>query len=267
MLRSLFRSSEPIIGMVHLLPLPGSPSWQGSLQRVLDQASEDAESLVSGGVNGIIIENFGDTPLHKGTVGPHTVAATVTRAVIEVQRIADVPLGVNVLRNDAMSALAIAAATGARFIRVNVHTGAMVADEGLIEGHAAETLRYRRDLDVDVKIFADVLVKHALPLANQDLNDAARTARERGLADALIVSGSRTGEATLLEHVVAVKKAVPDVPVLVGSGISETNLQELLQAADGAIVGTNFKKDGNVLNPVDPGRVTRLVQQAAELRR
>ena len=266
MLHSLFRSSKPVIGMVHLRPLPGSPSWQGSLQRVLGQAREDAESLVSGGVNGIIIENFGDTPLHKCMVGPHTVAA-MTRAVIEIQRIADVPLGVNVLRNDAMSALAIAAATGARFIRVNVHTGAMVADEGLIEGQAAETLRYRRNLEVDIKIFADVLVKHASPLANQELSDAARTARERGLADALIVSGSRTGEATLLEDVVAVREAVPDVPVLVGSGISETNLRELLQTADGAIVGTNLKKDGNVLNPVDPGRVRRLVQLAQGLGR
>ena len=266
MLQSLFRSSKPIIGMVHLLPLPGSPSWQGSLERVLDRAKEDGGSLVSGGVDGIIIENFGDTPFHKGMVGPHTVAA-LTRAVIEVRKIVDVPLGVNVLRNDAMSALAIAAATEARFIRVNVHTGAMVADEGLIEGQAAETLRYRRSLETDVKIFADVLIKHALPLAYQDLSDAARTAHELGLADALIVSGSRTGEPTAPEDIVAVREAGPDVLVLVGSGVSESNLRELLCAADGAIVGTSLKIDGNVLNPVDPARVARLVELAVEIRR
>ena len=163
MLEKLFGSSKAIIGMVHLLPLPGSPRWSGDLPAVLRHARGDAEALASGGVHGVIVENFGDVPLRKGRVEPWTVAA-MTLAVKEVQAVSDVPIGINVLRNDAVSVLAIAYATGAQFIRVNVHTGAVLADEGIIEGRAPETLGLRRELGADIKIFADVFVKHAVPL-------------------------------------------------------------------------------------------------------
>jgi hypothetical protein len=265
MLTHLFGSAKAIIGMVHLLPLPGSPGWEGDLRKVLDRARRDAEALASGGVHGIIVENFGDAPFHRGQVGPHTVAA-MTLAVEAVKQAADLPLGINVLRNDARSALAIACVTGARFIRVNVHTGAMVADEGVIEGRADETLRYRRGLGTEARIFADVLVKHATPLGTQDIRRAARTARERGLADALIVSGPATGEATPLRDVIAVKEAVPDAPVLVGSGVDEANVRELLSVADGAIVGTSLKVGGKVSNPVEQNRVARLVSLVKQSR-
>ncbi|MCI0439496.1 MAG: BtpA/SgcQ family protein [Chloroflexi bacterium] len=256
---------KAIIGVAHLLPLPGSPRWGGDLEKVLDRAREDARALASGGVSAIIVENFGDAPLEKETVGPHTVAA-MTLAVEAVRGVADVPIGVNVLRNDARSAMAVAYVAGARFIRVNVHTGAMVGDEGIIEGRAAETLRYRRQLGAEVEIFADVLVKHAVPLGAQDIYHATRTARERGLADALIVSGPMTGEATSIEDVAAAKQAVRDAPVLIGSGLDERNIGELLSAADGAIVGTSLKVNGVVTNPVDPKRVARLVKLAEGLR-
>jgi membrane complex biogenesis BtpA family protein len=265
MLTHLFGSSKVIIGVVHLLPLPGSPGWEGDLHKVLERARRDAEALASGGANGIIVENFGDVPFHRGQVGPHTVAA-MTLAVEAVKQVADVPLGVNVLRNDARSALAIACITGARFIRVNIHTGAMVADEGVIEGRADETLRYRRELGAEAHIFADVHVKHAVPLGAQDLRRAARTARERGLADALIVSGPATGESTSLQDVIAVKEAVPDAPVLVGSGVDEANVRELLSVANGAIVGTSLKVGGKVSNPVEQNRVARLVSLVKQLR-
>ena len=170
------------------------------------------------------------------------------------------------LRNDAKSALAVAAVMGCDFIRVNVHTGAMVADEGVIEGEAAETLRYSRELGANVAIFADVLVKHAVPLGEPDLYHAARTARERGLADILIVSGPMTGEATLPEDVETVKNAIGNTPVLVGSGLDEFNAKPLLSVADGAIVGTSLKKDGVVTNPVDVNRVERLVKVAESMK-
>ena len=264
MIETLFGSSKVIIGVAHLIPLPGSPRWNGDLEQVLDRARRDADALASGGANGVIVENLGDLPLQKDRVGPHTVAA-MTLAVSAVMQVVDLPVGINVLRNDAQAAIAIAAATGARFIRVNVHTGAMVADEGIIEGRAAETLRYRHDLRADVQIFADVLVKHAVPLGAQDLAFAARAASDRGLADGLVVSGTSTGERTSVADVVTIKDAVGDVPVLVGSGVDEADLRELLARADGVIVGTSLKKDGILANPVDPDRVARLVKLAKEL--
>ena len=203
--------------------------------------------------------NKGIITLAKGRVGPHTVSA-VTVAASSVRDVLDVPLGINVLRNDAAAALAIAHVTGARFVRVNVHTRAMVADEGVIEGRAHETLRYRRELGADVRIFADVLVKHAAPIGDQDLGRAARTAVERGLADAVIVSGPMTGEPTSPGDVAAAKEMVPDVPVLVGSGVTEDNVEELMRVADGAIVGTSLKLDGVVTNQVDQERVARMAR-------
>src|ERR1700682_1459178 len=176
-----------VIGMVHLGPLPGAPGYAGSLDAVLVRALTDAESLFRGGVDAIAIENFGDRPFRKNRVDPETIAA-MTRVVAEIARVVPVPFGVNVLRDDALAALGVAAATGASCIRVNVHGGAMVADQGVIEGEAAETLRRRTVLAPEVMIFADHDVKHATPLGADDPLQSARDLRLRGLADALIVS-------------------------------------------------------------------------------
>ncbi len=231
------------------------------MNAVLAAARQDALALVEGSVDALIIENFGDAPYIPGSVGPDTVAA-MTAAVQTIRDSVDLPIGINVLRNDPKSALAIAVATGASFIRANVHYGVMVADEGLVEGKAYETLRYRRNLGANetVKIFADVLVKHAEPLASVDIAYVARETVQRGLADVLIVTGPATGSVTATEHVSIVKGAVPTVPVLVGSGLDESNAAELLAVADGAIVGTNLKVDGVVNNLVDPARVKRVAQ-------
>ncbi len=266
MLDLVFGCTKPVIGMVHLLPLPGSPRWAGDLEGVLERARRDAAALASGGVSGIIVENFGDAPFVRGRVAAHTVAAMAV-AVKEVQRVAGLPLGINVLRNDGMSALAIACATGASFVRVNVLTGAVVADEGLIQGCAAGLLRYRRELGARTLVFADILVKHSTPLGGRDVRRAARTAVERGLADAIIVSGPATGEEASLEEVSAAREAVPGVPVLVGSGVTEANARDFLSVADGAIVGTDLKRDGVVSNPVDAERARRLMAVVAELRK
>ena len=152
----LFPARKVFIGVVHLLPLPGSPRWCGDINRVLSRAEEEAVTLERGGADGIIVENFGDAPFRIGRVGSETVAA-MTLAVQRVRQVVDLPVGINMLRNDALSALAVAAVTGAGFIRVNVHYGVMAADEGLVHGEAFETLRQRRALGVDVKILADVL--------------------------------------------------------------------------------------------------------------
>jgi membrane complex biogenesis BtpA family protein len=264
-LEQIFGAPNCVMGMVHLLPLPGSPRWAGEMSEVLERALADAQALESGGIDGLIVENFGDAPFCKARVDAHTVSA-MTRAVAAVRDAVRIPVGVNVLRNDSKSALAIAYVTGASFIRVNVHTGVMVTDQGVIEGTAFETMRYRRELGADIKILADVLVKHATPLGIQSIEQAARDTAYRGLADALIVTGSGTGEPTEMEDVVRTKEAVPDIPVLVGSGVHEGNVVKLLSLADGVIVGTSLKQDEVTTNPVDEKRVARLMTVVKGLR-
>lgn len=246
--------------MVHLLPLPGSPGYGGSMQAILDRAASDAATLEQAGFDAVMIENYGDVPFHKEHVDPVTVAA-MTRAAIAVQGAIQIPFGIQVLRNDARSALSIAAVSGAAFIRVNVHTGAMLTDQGIIEGRADETLRLRSELGADVRIFADVLVKHARPLGEITVEEAASDAVHRGLADALIVSGIATGSPVDDERLRRVKAAV-DAPVIAGSGATPESISALLRMADGAIVGTSLKQDGRTDAPVDAERARRFVDAA-----
>src|SRR5437867_1519669 len=165
-MNSIFRRREKVlIGVIHLRPLPGSPRWQRRLEPVIAAALNDAKAYEEGGAHALIIENFGDAPFTKSSVGPETVAAMAVagRALRQASKL---PMGFNVLRNDPRAGLALCAAVGGSFVRVNVHTGAMVTDQGLIEGHAFDTLRYRRSLGLRAEIFADVHVKHASPLGN-----------------------------------------------------------------------------------------------------
>jgi membrane complex biogenesis BtpA family protein len=178
--------------------------------------------------------------------------------VAEVMREVSLPFGVNVLRNDARAALGIAAATGGQFIRINIHIGAFVSDQGVIEGDAAGTLRHRAAFAPPVLIFADHMVKHASPLAPVDEDQMAKDLRERGLADAIIISGRQTGAPADVDRLMRTRKAV-DAPILIGSGLTSQNAAAYADA-DGAIVGTSVKRDGNVAMPVDPARVERLVR-------
>jgi len=254
----LFGVRRPLIGVVHLLPLPGSPRYGGSMAQVTDRAVTDAQAYLDGGLNGLILENYGDLPFFPGTVPPETVAA-MTAVAREIGRLTDRPLGINVLRNDALSALAVAAATGATFLRVNILMGASVTDQGIIQGQAHHLLRRRRDLDSEVKIFADVLVKHARPLGRADAAESAREMLERGLADVLIVTGPATGREPSGEELARVKEAAGGNPVLAGSGVSPENVSDILTVADGAIVGTALKTDGQTERAVDIERVRALV--------
>jgi membrane complex biogenesis BtpA family protein len=251
-----------LIGMIHAAPLPGSPRWDGSMDRVVADALADARALTAGGMDALLLENYGDAPFTPARVEPATVAALTVVAREIRAAFPAVPLGINVLKNDARAALAVACAVGARFIRVNVHAGAVVADQGLVHSDAHGTLRDRRLLGADVAIFADVGGKHALPLVPVELEQHARDLTHRGLADGLVVSGQATGAATPLGDVKRVRSAVPDVPLLVGSGVTPETAAELLSVADGLIVGTWLKRGGHVTSPVDPERVRRLVEAA-----
>lgn len=247
---------KAVFGMIHFPPLPGAPLFGGSMEQVIEAALADARALAGGGCDGMVFENFGDRPFHK-RVGSETVAA-MTRVISAVIREVPLGFGVNVLRNDAHAALAIAAATGAQFIRVNVHIGAMLTDQGIIEGEAAETLRRRVALAPGTAIFADHLVKHATPLAEVDEVQMAKDLRLRGLADAIIISGRETGAPADKRRLEIVRGAV-DAPILIGSGLTAESAASYADA-DGAIVGTSIKRDGRVEAPVDPKRVDGLVR-------
>jgi membrane complex biogenesis BtpA family protein len=260
-LYQLFKTCKPIIGVVHLLPLPTSARWGGSLKAVIDRAEQEATALASGGVDGLIVENFFDAPFTKNQVDPAVVSA-MTVVVQRIQNLVTLPVGLNVLRNDGKSAMAIASCVKAQFIRVNVLTGVMATDQGLIEGEAHELLRYRRELGSDVKILADVLVKHARPLSSPNLTVAVKDTIERGLADGVILSGWATGSPPNLEDLELASGAAAGTPVFIGSGADWENVGTLMQAADGVIVSSSLKRHGQISQPIDPIRVSQFVEAA-----
>lgn len=231
--------------------------------QVREFALRDAESLATGGVDAIVVENFGSAPFAKGVgerrIPPHQAAA-IAIVCADLGAAVDVPIGVNCLRNDARSALGIAAAAGSAFVRVNVHVGAYVTDQGLIEGEADETLRYRQALGAPIALWADVLVKHASPLAPTTATQAVHDCLHRGLADAVIVTGDATGSPVDHALLSEVRHAAGNASVFLGSGLSEHNAASLAPLADGAIVGTAFKRDGDVRAPVDAVRVRALCE-------
>ena len=255
------RVNPAAIGMIHLAPLPGSPRWGGDMGRVVEAAVRDAVALADAGFGAVMVENYHDVPFHPDRVPAETVAA-LTVAVQAVRRARpDLALGVNVLRNDVVSALGIAAATGAAFVRVNVHVGAQATDQGPITGTAWKTLRKRRELDADVGIMADVRVKHARPLVERPLEEEARDLRLRGLADAVIVTGAATGSAADPGEVRVVREALPDCPVIVGSGVAEDTVGDLLAVADGCIVGSSLQRAdaASGRKAVDPDLACRFI--------
>jgi membrane complex biogenesis BtpA family protein len=250
---------RPVVGMVHLLPLPGSPRYEGSRDVVRSAALRDAEVLAEGGVQGILVENYGDSPFFPDRV-PAYVVAEMTALASEIGRATGLPLGINVLRNDGSAAVAVAHAAGARFVRINVFCGVRATDQGLISGKAHEVLRERSLLGAEsIRILADVDVKHSRPVGELDLGDEVRDCLERGGADGVIVSGSRTGSPVDLDRVRLAKECARGAPVWIGSGVSPQNVEQILVEADGLIVGTAFKVDGVTSNPVDPERVRSLI--------
>jgi membrane complex biogenesis BtpA family protein len=262
-MKNFFTSHRKVlIGVVHLRPLPGSPRWIGDFKAVIKFAVADAIAYEAGGAHAVFVENFGDVPFAKSSAGPETIAA-MTACGCAIRAAIKLPIGFNVLRNDARAALALCTACDGSFIRVNVHTGAMLTDQGIIEGDAYETLRYRARISPLTQIFADVHVKHAVPLGNWQIEESAGDTLERGLADALIVSGAGTGKAADLGEVERVRQACPQAKILLGSGVTAENVHQFLPKADGFIVASSLKKDGKLANPVDSKRVAALMKKLA----
>ena len=251
---------QGLIGMIHLGPLPGSPRAV-PLHDTISRAVSDAVSLVDAGFDALMIENFGDAPYFPNDV-PKVTIATVTRAVAAVADNVAVPIGVNVLRNDGLGAVAVAAATGARFIRINVLSGSMSTDQGPIDGHAAEVARLKHTLAPGIEVLADVMVKHATPPPGLTLEQAAADLWERAGADGIIVSGAGTGRALDPTDLATVRAAVPGAPLYAGSGVTEDTVADILGVCVGAIVGTATKVDGITTNRVDPERAKAIVKAA-----
>lgn len=240
-----------LIGVIHLRPLPGSPRFDGDLQAIIDAAINDALILAEAGFDGLIIENFGDAPFFPSVVPPVTTAVMTSCALSVRTAAPSIALGVNVLRNDAESALAVAIGSGADFVRINVHTGARVTDQGLVEGAAYKTLRLRRELGAErVRLLCDVAVKHSAPLSSErSLREEAEDLAVRGLADAVLVTGTGTGKGVSLHDLDDVLHAVR-VPVFVASGVTAETLAEV-RLAHGVIVGSSLRATGRAGDPID----------------
>ncbi|RPJ05473.1 MAG: BtpA/SgcQ family protein [Deltaproteobacteria bacterium] len=263
--RDLFGSGKPVIGCIHLLPLPGSPLYEGSMEDIYKKALEETDILVEHGIHGLIVENFRDKPFFPGDL-PRETIASLSAVGREIVRRVHVPVGINALRSDGESAVAIATAIGAHLIRVNVHMNAVVSEQGIIQGASHRTLRLRSNLRSGVLIFADVGVKHAAPLADRGLAVETRDLTERGLADGIIVSGEMTGVETKASDVEVVRQHT-HLPLLIGSGVTPENIHQVYDKADGFIVGSYFKKDGKGENFIERERVKRFMEKIRQLER
>lgn len=255
----LFSSHKPVIACIHLPALPGAPGYEGEMNAIYEKALKEAAIFQQCGVDALIVENFSDKPFYPTQVPPETIAA-LTAVGREIVNAVCIPVGINVLRNDAHAALAIATAINAQFIRINIHMNAVVSEQGIIQGNSHHTLRLRQQLQSKVLIFADVGVKHAAPIAFRGLAIETRDLCERGLVDAIIVSGDLTGAETNVADVETVKQSA-SVPVLIGSGVTPDNLH-LFNQADGVIVGSYFKQNGHAKNTIDQERVEKLMISA-----
>jgi membrane complex biogenesis BtpA family protein len=266
-LEALFGKRRVVIGVIHARALPGAPDYDGQpVEEVYAAALEDGLRYAWGGVDGLIVENHGDIPFLKpDAIGPETAAAMAVMAD-RVRREVGLPIGINVLANGALTALAVAKAAGAGFIRVNQWVNAYVANEGVIEGPAAAATRYRAWLRArDLKIFADVHVKHGAHaiVADRSLAELTRDI-EFFDADVVIATGQRTGDVALLDEIRAIRKATT-LPVVVGSGVTAANVGDILSIANGVIVASSLKRDGIWWHEVEPDRVAAFMAEVKRL--
>ncbi len=253
-------SPRPVIGVIHAPALPGAPQYSGDIESVRDAVVRDADALVTGGVNGLLLENYGDSPFYPGRV-PTVTATHMTALAFEIHQRFDVPLGINVLRKDGRTALTIAQGAGAHFIRVNVLGSARVTDQGLVSGIAHDLLRERKSLGaLHVKILADVNVKRSVPIGSVKPETEASDLMERCGADALIVTGPATDYEPEERQLQRVRTAVGDLPVFVGSGVTPSSADLYRNLADGYIIGSYFKVNGKAGNRVDLDRVRTLME-------
>lgn len=259
MKKELFKDGKPlIIGMVHLAALPGTAGFQGDMEKVIQKAIYDAKVLEKSGINALMVENFGDMP-YKIELGLEQTAALASAAAL-VKQAVNIPIGIDAAMNDYKSALACAKASGADFIRIPVFVDTVEYFGGIITPCATKALEYRKQIQAEeISIFADIQVKHThMLIPNVPIEESAAVAESCG-ADALIVTGTHTGGETPIEMVRRAKRTVK-IPVLVGSGISTSNIKEQMEIANGAIVGSSLKEGDSINNPVDEEKCKNLMK-------
>lgn len=265
MIKETFGSQKPIIAMVHFPPLPGSPRYDAKLGMagIIDSAAKDIESLQKGGVDAMMFGNEGDRPyILKAT--PESLAAYAA-AVSALKPLIKRPFGVDYLW-DPVATVALGVATGARFGR-EIMTGVYDSDMGLWQPDCAAALRLRHNLARDdFKIMYNINAEFASPVGTRTIAQRAKSAVFASLADVVLVSGPMTGEAVETSDLKEVKSVLPDTPVLANTGVNKENVKSILAVADGVVIGTHFKVDGNTWNPVDPARVARFMEQVGKLR-
>lgn len=276
---SIFRAKEPaierlcgrrkaVIGVIHSWPLPGSPHYEGeSVESIYRYACEESERYGDGGVDGLIVENHGAIPFAKPEeLGPETAACMAVMAD-RVRRACGLPIGINVLANGAVAGIAVAKASGAVFVRVNQWANAYVANEGFVEGKAGAASRYRAALRArDIAIFTDVHVKHGAHAIVADRTLAQLTQDAEFFdADAVIVTGQRTGDSAKLDELQAVSDATK-LPVLVGSGVNPDNIASIFDDADAVIVASALKHGGSWWNAVDPAPLAQFMAVVRQVR-
>ncbi|HEV2861809.1 MAG TPA: BtpA/SgcQ family protein [Pyrinomonadaceae bacterium] len=267
MFASLFEGRKPVVGVIHVGALPGTPASRLSVAEIAGEAAREAAAYRDGGVDALMVENMHDVPYLRGGVGPEIVAAmsVVARAV---KQEAGLPVGVQILAGANVEAVAVAHAAALDYVRAEGYAFAHIADEGWIESSAAELLRFRRKIGADgVQVWADVKKKHSSHSVTTDITlGATAEAVEFMRGDACIVTGGVTGEAPRLEDVREAKKHCR-LPVLLGSGVTPDNVGQFYEEADGFIVGSYFKREGHWANPVDAARVRRFMDVVGKLRR
>jgi len=265
----LFEVKKPIIGMVHLPPLPGAPKYRGaSLRELITFALDEAKALEEGGVDGIIVENFHDYPY---LIEKNPLAAVIAISIIahEVKTHVSTPVGVNILFNDVEHEMYVASTVELDFVRIEGFVDFLFSDLGILAPASARVMRLKNELPGAQKIavLADIQGKYTYAFPQRSLLNSARDALERGGADAVIVTGESTGQPVRPETVKSLRDALPDARIIIGSGLTPDNVQVLLSLADGAIVGTYFKKDGLVTNRIDPQRVRKLMGAVKAVRK
>ncbi len=270
MLEKIFSMPKPIIGMIHLKPLPGSPNYDPAvydMKKIIEFAVEEAKILEEAGINGLQIENYWDEPFLKGEKIGYETCTSMTAAACAIAQNVNIPIGINVHMNGGKAAMAIACAAGARWVRVFEFVSAYISYTGLTEGVGGELARYRRMLDAkDVQMFCDVNVKHGSHYIVHDrtVGELAYDAQEQG-ADSIIITGFSTGVAPTREKVAKARKNIK-IPVLLGSGINIQNAQELLSVSDGAIIGSAFKTDGDMKKKMSFQRARDFIKEVEKLR-
>jgi membrane complex biogenesis BtpA family protein len=257
---------KPLIGMIHLPPLPASRSPGVRLERLVEYALWEAGKLRDAGFKAVLLENYNDAPYHERVKDPLTISAMSIIAREVVRAYPDIVVGVNLLRNSGPETLALAAVSGAKFVRVNTYCEPRLSMEGILSPLASKIEDLRLKLRYELLVLADVDVKHSWPIGNYNLELVVKDCVSRGRPDALVASSSATGEAPEPGYVAAIRRYAEPKPVLVGSGINVDNIEAYWSIADGFIVGTSIKYEGKTTNPVDEKRAKQLAEKAEELR-